>query len=136
MTLSVYVAASSDEIDRAVRWIAMLRGDGIHVTSSWPAVITAAGGVANPRDAAQPDRYRWAAHDLTEVRAADVYWMLAPAIGAGRGAYAELGFAVASGLVPVASGDTKQSIFTALAHEFVDDDQACAFIQQLARRHT
>lgn len=136
MTLSVYVAASSDEIDRAVRWIAMLRGAGIHVTSSWPEVITReSAGVANPREASVEDRRRWSSQDLNEVQAADVLWMLAPTRASGRGAYYEAGAADALGNVVVASGDTKQSIFLARATEFDTDDEAFEHIRHLASIH-
>lgn len=165
----VYVAGSSDEIDRARRWIAALRTDGIHVTSSWPENVAAVGS-ANPRDAATPDRARWANNCVDELVRAELIWFLAPAPtkrrdpcccptmqvpaepdemlyghdpdcpatneprpNHGRGAYFEAGYAIAGGMHAVVSGDTKQSIFNALAHEFATDDEAFAFIQHLAR---
>jgi hypothetical protein len=135
VTLSVYVAASSAEVDRAVRWIAMLRGDGIHVTSSWPEVIAKHGGVANPRDATNYERRRWASQDLNEVQAADVLWLLAPSRAPSFGAGWECGAADALGNVIVASGDTKASIFLGRANEFATDDEGFEFVQHLARLH-
>jgi nucleoside 2-deoxyribosyltransferase len=134
MTLSVYVAGSSDEIDRARAAMRLLRADGIDVTSTWPAAVEKAGGVGNPRDAAHAQRLHWSSADVDELVRADVVWFLAPTASPGRGAYFELGYAIAGGMTAVASGDTKQSIFTSFAHEFPTDDEALAFIQHLARR--
>ena len=132
--LSIYVAASSGEIDRAKCWMQRLRDAGFTVTSNWPEVIASAGNVANPRDASDTDRLCWSLEDLRQVKAADVVWMLAPAPsgGSGRGAYVELGYAQALGKPLVLSGDTKQSIFCALGVEFAEDIDAFAHIVKRA----
>ena len=123
----IYVAASSGEMERAKRCMQWLRDAGFTVVSTWPEVITSAGGDANPRDATLSDRRGWSDVDLAQVASAGVLWMLAPdsSGGSGRGAYVELGYAHGlGGKLIVASGDTKQSIFTSLALEFDDDHAA------------
>lgn len=127
----VYVAASSGEMERAKRCMQWLRDAGLNVVSTWPEVIASIGGDANPRDATHSDRLGYATTDLNQVASAGVLWMLAPTPtgGSGRGAYVELGYAHGlGGKLLVSSGDTKQSIFTALALEFEDDHAALLHI--------
>lgn len=138
MSRSVYVAASSEEIDRATMAMAALRDRGVVVTSTWPDVIASQSGVSNPRDADRLDRMRWSVTDLQQVGAAGILWLLSPSNGTGRGAYAELGFAYGCPLggehprAIVVSGDTKQSIFSALGYEFKTDAEAFEFVVKLA----
>lgn len=129
MSIRVYVAASSAEIPRAKKWIAALREAGVFVTSKWPEIIEKVGD-ANPRDATHEQRKGWAWADLVDVKDANLLWLLAPEPngGSARGAYVELGYARALGLSLMISGDTKQSIFTALGVEHETDDAAFAEI--------
>ena len=120
--LRVYVAGSSAETERAVRCMNWLRDHGIVVTSSWPEVIATV-GIANPRNAPRDDRATWTQTDLAEVQTADVLWLLAPNTPT-RGAWIEYGFALAVGRMVVASGDTKQTIFTAIGDEYGTDAEA------------
>ncbi len=132
--LRVYVAGSSDEISRARRWMTALYGAGITVTSTWCDVIAATGGVGNPRDATTADRRLWSEVDLAgQVAQSHVLWLLTPTTAPGRGAYCELGYAHALGKRIHSSGDTKQSIFTAIGHEHETDDEAYAAIVAEAR---
>jgi len=128
----IYVGASSNEIDRAVRCMQMLKSAGFIVTSTWPATIANVGD-ANPRDASTVDRCTWASSDFRELDQADTFWMLVPSVGTGRGAYAELGYAKGRDKLTLSSGDTKQSIFCALTAEFVDDIEAFATLCKWAR---
>lgn len=131
--LSIYVAASSGEIERAKYWMQRLRDAGFTVVSTWPETVEKVGD-ANPRTAADTDRLCWSLEDLRQVKAADVVWMLAPAPsgGSGRGAYVEIGVAHALGKPLVLSGDTKQSIFCALGVEFAEDIDAFTHIVKRA----
>jgi hypothetical protein len=133
--MRVYVAASSDDIDRARRWIAALRAAGVEVTADWPETIASV-GAANPRAATRGERKRWAEGDLGDVKRAHLFWLLVPAAGAGRGAYAELGYARALGLSLMASGDTHQSIFCAMGVEHPTDEAAFAEIVDRHRFYT
>lgn len=131
--LKVYVAASSEEIATARAAMRDLEHAGVMVTSTWPDVI-ASQSEANPRNASREDRRQWSVTDLAQVEEADVLWFMAPSRASGRGAYVELGYAYARGKVVIASGDTTQSIFGALAaREFALHDHAHLAILLLAK---
>ncbi len=133
--MSVYVAASSSELPRAKAMIAALRAAGITVTSTWPEVIDSYGGVGNPRDLDREVCKQLAVNCLVEITRARVLWLLCPAEGGGtaRGAYFELAGAFGSNKTIIASGDYRQSIFTALATECHETDEA-ALAQLVALR--
>lgn len=131
--LKVYVAGSSDELDRAEQVIARLRAAGITVTSTWAENIRKV-GASNPRDASREQRGHWSHVCLSEVDAAQVVLFLAPGRGHGRGGYYEVGYANAKGKHLLASGDTVQSIFLALGREFETDHEAIRYLVDLARR--
>lgn len=125
---SVYVAASSADIDRAERWMAALRDAGKQVTSSWPANVRKV-GAANPRHASDAERVVWSTNDLSQIANADVLWFLAPPLEMPtRGAWIEFGVAVARDIAVVSSGDTKQSIFCSLGVELLTDSDAFDWI--------
>lgn len=130
--MKLYLAASSADIDRARRWRDQLVAAGITVTSTWIENISQVGD-ANPRGAARSKRSEWSVDDLIQVDNSDTLWLLAPpADKPTRGAWLEFGYAVAKRLAVVSSGDTKQSIFTALGMEFADDHSAFVAIKSLA----
>jgi hypothetical protein len=124
----VYLAGASRELDRARFWRLRLVHAGVAVASTWIDNISQV-GAANPRDASPDQRRGWTWQCLAEVRHASVLWMLVPAIGAEtRGAWSELGYAAAI-YTPgreriICSGDTGQSIFTALGEEHETDEFA------------
>jgi len=136
--MKVYVAAASSEIERAEKWMTMLRAAGIKVVSTWPEVIRKV-GEANPMNGAREERTYWAATDLAEVSTSEVFWFLLPDGKPTMGAYTELGYAVALGAMSqearnagiidapnywlVCSG-VETSIFTALADHFTTDEEA------------
>lgn len=124
----VYLAGSAAELERCRHWHSRLIQAGITVVSTWIASVTRV-GCSNPRDAAVADRLRWSETCLIEVRRADVLWLLVPSVTAPtRGAWVELGYASAIEKRIVLSGDTRQSIFTALGDEHETDEQAFAAI--------
>jgi hypothetical protein len=130
----VYVAASALEIDRAEQAIADLERRDIAVTSTWTINVRNV-GASNPREASNYDRARWASTCLDEVRHSDLLWFLVPAMGAPtRGAWVELGYAIARGMTIVLSGDTRQSIFSALGVEMLADIEALELIARIADR--
>jgi nucleoside 2-deoxyribosyltransferase len=125
--MKVYLSGSSvpSEIERVTRWHNRLTKAGIHVVSTWPAVIAASGNVGNPRAASNEQRRTWSRVDLNEVRLADALWFLVPETGTPtRGAWLEFGVAHELGKPVISSGDTRQSIFTALGDEFETDEDA------------
>ena len=122
MSFSIYVAASSHEIDRAERCMAALRAAGIIVTSTWPTTIRNVGD-ANPMTATREQRYPWADGDIAEVNGASGFLLLMPQ-KASQGAFFEFGFAFASEKVTWVSGPNQgASIFTALANHHHDTDE-------------
>lgn len=123
MSIRVYVAAASQDWDRAEHWMQRLRDAGVAVTSTWVETIKTV-GAANPTDADDFDREKWARDDLDQVAYSDLLWFLVPDDAPGRGAYAELGFAWGAAVPVVSSGATKQSIFTALGREYATDGDA------------
>lgn len=119
---SVYVAASSAEMSRAVTWMERLKLAGIRVTSNWPALIAEVGD-ANPLDATQEQRFTWASRQRREVASADLLWLLMP-VGGSFGAMWELGCADGLGKIQVVSGEgIKRTIFTAFAVQSFDTDE-------------
>jgi hypothetical protein len=127
VTNTVYIAASSADIERAEHWRDRLIAAGVHVNSSWMAGIRAV-GAANPRDASPEQRAMWARQCLLEVVEADVLWLLVPSGATSFGACWESGAASVSDVRIISSGDTLRSIFTALGDEFSDDDTAFAAV--------
>lgn len=136
--MKVYIAGSTAEIDRAKSWGARLQRFGIEVISTWTTVVGEHG--CNPRDASLQQRRTWALDDIDQIRQADLFWLLVPALDRpSRGAWFELGVAwtlIAPGCKQlIASGDTRQSIFCALAGREFDDD-VDAFIEIVAQTST
>lgn len=131
----VYIAAASvpSEIARVERWEAKLKEIGVEVVSTWPRNIREV-GIANPTCASRGDRREWAETCADQVAKANALWLICPPLGVTtRGAWFELGIAYATGADIVCSGDTKQTIFTALAaNEDYDDVVAFAAITHLA----
>lgn len=130
----VYIAGSSaaSERERIRAWHERLRSLGITVTSTWLEAVDAA-GEANPRAWLKERRKEYAIADLAAAMGADLVWFLVPPIEtATRGAWGELCAAYVERQYAqntlVASGDTKQSIFCALAAEFTNDLDAFIFI--------
>lgn len=136
-TFSVYIAASSapSEVERAKQCGARLTAAGVNVVSTWTAAVDVHGG--NPRDAAVGQRRHWAARDLLELGRADALWLLCPPTEAPtRGAWVELGAAYMRAMLVVSSGDTRQSIFTALTEEFATDEDAHDALVLVAAKRT
>lgn len=129
--ISVYVAGSSRELQRARHWMNRLREEGIEVTSKWVEGIELV-GEANPREAPVVDRRRWSNDCTRGVLEADVVWCLvSPTISAGM--YFEAGVAYVKGSELLFSGDTTQSIFGSQGEEFPTDEGAFETILHLAR---
>ena len=135
---SVYVAASSDEVERnrAQHWINTLASAGLTCTSPWIKSIEDH-GVANPRGGADANglRIQVSNENRTAIDAASLLWMLAPPAGIHTcGAWWEAGYAVARNKIVIYSGDdTARSVFASLGQEFKDDLSAFATICRLTR---
>lgn len=129
--MKVYLAGSSapSERPRVEKWIAKLTEAGITVTSTWLDSVKREGS-GNPRDATADQRRHWAMTCLDEVRRSTLVWFLVPPPEAStRGAWFEIGFLTGE-VGPdafIASGDTKQSIFCALAYDDECETDEAAF---------
>jgi len=122
--LKVYLAGSTQDIERAKRWRDALVSAGVEVVSTWIEVVEKVGS-GNPQDATKVQRADWSTTDLAEVASADVLWLLVPpADKAARGAWLEFGYAVERRITLISSGDTRQSIFTAMGIELETDEDA------------
>lgn len=131
--LSVYIAASSAEIDRAAKWGDFARTAGFEVTSNWVENIrkvTAerAGGNlnegANPRFVSVAERRGWANENLDNIERAAVFWLLVPSAATpSQGAYYEFGYATKAGKYTIASGGEQRFVFTAKAWNLADTDE-------------
>jgi hypothetical protein len=127
--LTVYVAASSLQMDRAKAAMTQLIEAGHAIAHDWPGIIEAR-GEANPADASNDERWDWAIDDLAGVKSADCVWFLVPDTE-GAGAFVELGYALAHDIPVICSGVWSRSIFTAMAVCYDRDDQA--FVTEFAR---
>lgn len=137
MSFRVYVAASAakESAPRVAAVIARLRADGFEVTCTWPEVVAATPGGANPRDASDLDRRHWAVQDLAEIDAAHALLFLVPEPPeTTRGGWWEASHAHDSDKHLLFAGDTKQSIFCALGLEFRTDEAAIAHLRELRDR--
>lgn len=123
--MKVYVAGSSAEPERAVRWSTALREAGITVVLTWPETVAQVGS-ANPTGVGAEQRRAWAYQDLVvELGEADWLWFLVPPPTAPtRGAWVELGYAFAERRHIICSGATAQSVFCALGLERTTDAEA------------
>lgn len=132
--MRLYIAASSAETERVGMALGAAAAIGLEIVCTWPAVVAATPGGANPLNASRESRFGWSSQDLSEVAAADVLWFLVPTGATTRGAWVEAGFAYASGKLLVFSGEnTKQSVFCALGEEFTTDADALEWIGRVAR---
>ncbi len=111
MTKRVYVAASSNQLERAGAVMDALEARGYEIAHDWVKIIIER-GAANPTDASEAQCALWAAEDLIGVRSADVLFLLMPAEG-GLGAFWETGYAQALGKPLVISGAYERTIFSA-----------------------
>lgn len=135
MTHSVYVAASSREIDRAEAVIAALRSRGVTISHDWTAVMRQHGPDASLADEALLPALL---DDLERgvFRAGFVLLLaLDPTIERRDGMHVELGAAWAHMVHTIAAGDLSGTPWLrALVNERFDtDDAAIAHVVQLVR---
>ena len=136
MTLRVYIAGSSRELDRAQKAAQLIQGiPGVVIVSEWVQCIQDV-GASNPK-AKEWQRREWAESDLTGVACSDLFWALLPMTPT-SGFWFEWGYAVRARTTVLASGSERyQSIFTSLADYYVDsDDRATAVIRGLVQKGT
>lgn len=120
MTIKVYVAGASKEIERAEKWIAKLRELGVEVTCDWPQAMRTHG----PDHGLTLDqREAFARADYAGIKAASVVWVLRPTEeNPSTGAWVEMGCAFALNKTVLISGAGAFCIFDALATRFETDE--------------
>ena len=121
MTLRVYIAGSSKELERAEKAAEMIREiPGIEIVSQWVQCIQDV-GASNPK-AKEWQRRKWADGDLLRVARSDLFWALLPTTPT-AGLWFEWGYARRKLIRVIASGGERyQSIFTSLADWHVESD--------------
>ena len=129
----IYVAGSSQEIERAEKWAAALRQEKIDVTSNWPENIREVQrkikapttlDAANPKRATVADRRGWAQVNVDQVRRSESLWLLIPGAGiTSQGAYYELAIANENGKRTIGSGGDQRFIFAALSTMLYETDE-------------
>jgi hypothetical protein len=125
MTIRIYLAGASSEIDRCERWRDALRERGYDITHDWMADVRA--NAHRPdREIPADERCGYALRDVGGVLVADAMWLLAPSNGS-IGCWVELGFALGARIVPIVSGPWR-TIFQDLpvVHRFERDEDAFA----------
>ncbi len=132
--MSVYVAGSSSELERAERVIGALRDGGVEITHDWTRGVRDARerGIVDDASLSPGEAYAAAREDHDAVRRSDAFLLLAPTTPT-RGAWVELGLALASvpGAVVVSGAASGDSIFTRLADRiFHTDDAAVAWLTE------
>lgn len=143
---SVYVAASSAEIERAEKWIQALRERGLCVTSTWPESIRRVQAeralsstleASNPHQATVEERRVWALENIHRISEAQYFWLLVPeAVTPSQGAYFEFGVARSLRRPSIASGGDQRFVFTALADRLFDrDEDAFEYLVALSNQH-
>lgn len=126
--IPLYLAGASAEADRVQRAMDLVRSHpGLRLTQDWLEAIRKDGG-GNESLHPQLRRLR-ASEDLDGVRQARIMWLLAPD-NQSTGAWVELGYALALGVMVVVSGPAaKRCVFASLTHvEFSTDAEAWAYI--------
>lgn len=119
---SVYVAASTGEIERAEKAMELVRAADLEVTSTWVEDVRKHG--ANPVAASTKKRLGWAESCLRGVRKAGALWLLMPEEFS-HGAFTELGYALGVQKPVVISGSgLGRSVFTVLGECVATDMDA------------
>lgn len=141
--ITVYVAGSSRDLERAERVIAALRAiPGVVVPVDWPAAMRKHG----PDDGLSDDnRERFAAEDANGAINCTVFLLLRPTLDApSAGAWAELGMALSASTareelgelrtpLVIIGGEGTRCIFDALADVTLKtDDEAVAIVREIA----
>lgn len=141
--MKVYVAGSSNDLERVRAAQRRLRVAGAEISFDWTLDIELA-RVSGKTDAdlSEPQRAVASIGCLDGVRLARVFWLLAPPAHApSRGAWGELGYAIAlaerdpNRTILVSGPGARETIFT--SHPLVtsgDDASVAEFLERWARR--
>lgn len=121
MTLRIYVAGASAEIERCEAFIARLRAAGFEITFDWPAHIRKVGASNEGIDLAT--RKSSAEADIQAVRDAEWFVLLEPEEAKTIGAWVEMGVAIQAAIPVLWVGEGDRTIFSELADASVSNDE-------------
>lgn len=139
---SIYVAAATQEIQRAEEFVTQIRSiTGLRMSHDWiPHIKRAISEQRQDSDYTAWERAGFATSDIIGVARSDVFVLLAPENG-GRGCWVEYGYALAlqqmrgRPRIAVAGPHARKSIFTELADRHFDTDaQAITWLATLGMR--
>lgn len=124
-----YVGGASSEIERVERFIARLRAAGYIITFDWPAQIRASGKPANIGLTREERFAAWSAC-MEGVESADEVVIIAPRNGrTTKGAWGEMGIAIARGTVPIYVGHEDDTVMASMCEVVDSDDEAFAALE-------
>ena len=129
-TSSIYVAAASKELKRALHWMSFLRGEGIEPTYDWTSDVKDSPG-DHLLDIST--RRQFVQNDLSAIYNSQIVWALIPEEKTHSvGMWVELGWASAKKKTIIVSGrNCFCSIFTELAtHKFKEDSDAFEWVKE------
>ena len=130
MTLRIYVAGASKDMERAEKAMAAVREMGHTITFDWCEAMRCS--AQSERDMTWQDRHKYATNDYLGVKNCDVLWLLIPSDGVfSTGCCAELGIAIGRDKDIITSGNDLLCLFTAMANERVaTDEEAIAILKE------
>ena len=134
MTMKIYVAGASKEVQTSIKYITKLKEAGFEITHDWTVEVTEninKGG--SDKTLTREERKKYATWDIKGVIAADILWVILPENSVGNGYWVELGAGIAVNVtkakIIVISGEFNKSIFCELAHYYgPNHDNALEFI--------
>lgn len=125
----VYVGGASSEIERVEAFIKRVRAAGHRVTFDWAQDIRSSGKPANVGMTHEERFAAWQAC-MEGVESADEVVILAPRSGrTTKGAWGEMGIAIARGAVPIYVGHEDDTIMTSMCEVADSDDAAFAALE-------
>lgn len=131
--MRVYIAGASVEAARCKSFGEEVERAGARIAVKWWDDVLAA--KCHDRELSEELRLSFAAKDLNGVHTSDLFWLVVPQDGHGRGAWFEFGAALglraAGRFSPgvIVSGDCLSSIFTSLAYrQFATHADALAWV--------
>jgi len=136
MRRRLYIAGAAVEWKRVRAMMRAAEALGYHLTLDWTLSIEEhekSGVTDRQLDAYAAKRY--ADEDVNAVQASDVVWLMIPPDDKGRGAWVELGLALASPRCQIiVSGDVNASIFLHLVDKrFETHEEALAWLEEVRR---
>jgi hypothetical protein len=122
MTIDLYLAGASSELDRILPLVQVIDGiRGVRLVRRWWELVLKHGG-GNPPELTHETRFEYASQDLAAVAESDVLWLLYPDRPS-VGAFIELGAALCDDKPVIITGRrAHESIFSSMAETVHEED--------------